>query len=112
MAENHITTRQMDFIEFMIANPLKTAKELCKEYGLSNNTYSTWRRQPKFKEYLSKRLQEKWKDNELMAQATIEQLARDGDFKAAKYILDSLGYAPVQKVQAEVQNSITINVEE
>ncbi len=112
MAENHITTRQMDFIEFMIANPLKTAKELCQEYGLSNNTYSTWRRQPKFKEYLSKRLQEKWKDNELMAQATIEQLARDGDFKAAKYILDSLGYAPVQKVQAEVQNSITINVEE
>ena len=112
MAENHITTRQMDFIEFMIANPLKTAKELCKEYGLSNNTYSTWRKQPKFKEYLSKRLQEKWKDNELMAQATIEQLARDGDFKAAKYILDSLGYAPVQKIQAEVQNSITINVEE
>lgn len=112
MAENHITTRQMDFIEFMIANPLKTAKELCKEYGLSNNTYSTWRKQPKFKEYLSKRLQEKWKDNELMAQATIEQLARDGDFKAAKYILDSLGYAPVQKVQAEVQTSITINVEE
>lgn len=112
MAENHITTRQMDFIEFMIANPLKTAKELCQEYGLSNNTYSTWRRQPKFKEYLSKRLQEKWKDNELMAQATIEQLARDGDFKAAKYILDSLGYAPVQKIQAEVQNSITINVEE
>ena len=47
-----------------------------------------------------------------MAQATIEQLARDGDFKAAKYILDSLGYAPVQKVQAEVQNSITVNIEE
>ena len=112
MAENHITTRQMDFIEFMISNPLKTGKELCKEYGLSNNTYSAWRRQPKFKEYLSKRLQEKWKDNELMAQATIEQLARDGDFKAAKYILDSLGYAPVQKVQADVQNSITKNVEE
>ena len=112
MAENHITTRHMHCIASMIANPLKTAKELCKEYGLSNNTYSAWRRQPKFKEYLSKRLQEKWKDNELMAQATIEQLARDGDFKAAKYILDSLGYAPVQKVQAEVQNSITVNIEE
>lgn len=112
MAENPLSVRQMDFIEFMIANPLKTAKELCKEFKLSNNTYSTWRKQPKFKEYLSKRLQEKWKDNELMAQATIEQLARDGDFKAAKYILDSLGYAPVQKIQAEVQTSITINVEE
>ena len=112
MAENPLSVRQMDFIEFMIANPLKTAKELCKEFKLSNNTYSTWRKQPKFKEYLSKRLQEKWKDDELMAQATIEQLARDGDFKAAKYILDSLGYAPVQKIQAEVQNSITINVEE
>ena len=112
MAENPLSVRQMDFIEFMIANPLKTAKELCKEFKLSNNTYATWRKQPKFKEYLSKRLQEKWKDNELMAQATIEQLARDGDFKAAKYILDSLGYAPVQKIQAEVQNSITINVEE
>lgn len=112
MAENHITVRQMDFIEFMIANPLKTGKQLCKEYGLSNNTYATWRQQPKFQKYLAERLKEKWKDNELMAQATIEQLARDGDFKAAKYILDSLGYAPVQKIQAEVETSITVNIEE
>lgn len=110
MAENPLSVRQIDFIEFMMANPLKTAKELCKEFKLSNNTYSTWRKQPKFKEYLSKRLQEKWKDNELMAQATIEQLARDGDFKAAKYILDSLGYAPVQKIQAEVKTDTIVEI--
>lgn len=112
MSENHITVRQMDFIEFMIANPLKTYTQLCQEFGLSRNTYAGWRRQPKFQNHLAKRLKEQWKDNELMAQATIEQLARNGDFKAAKYILDSLGYAPVQKIQAEVETSITVNIEE
>lgn len=110
MSENHITVRQMDFIEFMIANPLKTYMQLCQEYGLSKNTYTAWRKQPKFQKYLAERLKEKWKDNELMAQATIERLAREGDFKAAKYILDSLGYAPVQKIEAQIQTDTVIEI--
>ena len=39
-------------------------------------------------------------------------LASTGDFKASKYILDSMGYAPAQKIEAEVKNDIVINIEE
>ena len=45
-----------------------------------------------------------------MAQATIERLAREGDFKAAKYILDSLGYAPVQKIEAQIQTDTVVEI--
>jgi hypothetical protein len=39
-------------------------------------------------------------------------LAENGDFKASKYILDSLGYAPAQKIEAELTTDIVINIEE
>ena len=43
---------------------------------------------------------------------TMLSLVRDGDFKAAKYVLDSQGYAPAQKIEASVSNDININIEE
>ena len=43
---------------------------------------------------------------------TMQSLAREGDFKASKYILDSLGYAPVTKIEADISKDIIINIEE
>ena len=42
----------------------------------------------------------------------MRNLAIDGDFKASKYILDSLGYAPAQKIEADVKTDINITIEE
>ena len=39
------------------------------------------------------------------------ELAKEGNFNANKYILDSLGYAPAQKIEAEVNNDINITIE-
>ena len=47
-----------------------------------------------------------------MAMETMQNLARGGDFKAAKYILDSLDYAPAQKIEADVKTDIVINIDE
>jgi hypothetical protein len=42
----------------------------------------------------------------------MRKLAVEGDFKASKYILDSLGYAPVTRIEAEVNQDINIVVED
>ena len=41
---------------------------------------------------------------------TMRNLADEGDFKASKYILDSLGYAPTTKIEADVSNDIFITI--
>ena len=109
-----LKARQIAYIEFLMANPLLTNIEAGKQIGVSRNTIAEWKKNPEFQEEYKKRLQEKWESAEVMAMETVQNLARSGDFKAAKYILDSLGYAPVQKqeIHADVSTDININIEE
>lgn len=107
-----LKTRQLNYIEFLLANPLLTNKDAGEQIGVSRNTIMKWRQDPEFKEEYQRRLQEKWKDAELMAMENMQKLARQGDFKANKYILDSLGYAPAQKIEADVSTDIVINIGE
>ena len=37
-------------------------------------------------------------------------LMKEKNFNATRYILDNLGYKPVDKIQADINNSITINI--
>lgn len=103
--------RKILLIEAMVANPLATDIKLAEIVGLNNNTVGRWRKQPDFQELLRKRLQEQWSDAERLAQAKMIELAEEKNFNAVKYILDSLGYAPAQRIQADVKNEeIVINI--
>ena len=107
-----LKNRQLEFIELLLANPLMTNVEAGKQMGVSRNTIMKWKEIPEFQEEYKRRLREKWEDAELMAMEMMQNLARKGDFKANKYILDSLGYAPAQKIEPDVKIDININVEE
>lgn len=107
-----LKARQYQLIEALLANPMVPDTELAKQIGINRNTVREWKKKPEFQEELQKRLREKWEDSERLAMETMQSLAREGDFKASKYILDSLGYAPVQKVQADISKDIIINIEE
>ena len=61
---------------------------------------------------MKKRLEEQWKDAEILAQKKMIELASDGCFQANKYILDSLGYAPAQKIEADISTDINIIIGE
>ena len=102
--------RQYELIEALIANPMKPDTEIAKELGINRNTVREWKRKPEFKEELKARLNDIWGDSERMAMETMQTLARQGDFKASKYILDSLGYAPAQKIEADINSDIQINI--
>lgn len=104
--------KQYELIEALIANPMVPDTEVAKQIGINRNTVREWKKKPEFAEELKARLAEIWKDSERMAMETMHSLAREGDFKAAKYILDSLDYAPTQKIQADISTDININIEE
>lgn len=107
-----LKARQIQLIDAMLANPMMPDTELAKQLCINRNTVREWKNKPEFQEEMKKRLAERWRDSELMAMETMQTLARGGDFKASKYILDSLGYAPAQKIEANVSQDIVISIEE
>lgn len=107
-----LTARQMELLEAMLTNPMLSDVKLAELLTLNNKTVGKWRKMPEFQEELKKRLAEQWKSAESLAQKKMIELANEGNFHANKYILDSLGYAPAQKIEADLHTDINIVIEE
>lgn len=105
-----LKTKEKELLEAMLAHPMMPDTKLAELLGLNNKTVGVWRKKPEFQEELKKRLAEQWKDAERLAQRKMIELANDGNFNANKYILDSLGYAPAQRIEADVKQDIIISV--
>jgi hypothetical protein len=103
--------KQLELLEMMLANPMMPDTKLAEALQLNNKTVGKWRKEPEFQAELKKRLAEQWKNAESLAQKKMIELASEGNFQANKYILDSLGYAPAQKVEATVSQDVIINIE-
>lgn len=104
--------KQKALIEAIIAYPNANYVELAEIVGINRNTITQWKRQEEFQQALDKRLKEVWKDSETIAINTMINLARDNNYQASKYILDSLGYAPAQKIEADINTDINLIIEE
>lgn len=107
-----LKARQIAYLEFLLANPLITDVEAGKQIGVSRNTIAEWKKRAEFQEEYKARLKDKWESSELMAIEMMQKLARDGDFRAVKYILDSMEYAPATKIEADVNTNINIEIGE
>lgn len=107
-----LNAKQLELLEAMISYPELSNVKLAEKLGINNKTVGKWRKLEEFDIELKKKLQEQWKDAERLAQETMISLCREGDFKASKYILDSLGYAPAQKIEADVHTDINICIDE
>lgn len=104
--------KQKALIEAIITYPDANYRELAEIVGINKDTVTAWKRLPQFQEELDKRIKEIWKSSEALAVQNMRKLAGEGHFQANKYILDSLGYAPAQKIEADINTDICINVEE
>ena len=107
-----LTAKRLELLEAMLANPMLSDVKLGELLNLNNKTVGKWRKEEEFQAELKKRLNEQWKDAERLAQLKMIELASEGCFQANKYILDSLGYAPTQKVEAEVKTDINLVIED
>ena len=107
-----LTKRQKALLEYMLANPSLPETVCARNCDVPNSTYFDWKKKGEFTAELDRRLKEQWKDSERVAVDTMVSLCREGEYAAAKYILDNLGYKPVDKIQAEVSTDINITIGE
>jgi hypothetical protein len=107
-----LTAKRLELLEAMLAHPELSDVKLGKLLELNNKTVGKWRKEEEFQAELKRRLSDQWKDAERLAQRKMIELAEEGNFQANKFILESLGYSPTQKIEAEVKNDIVINIEE
>ena len=104
--------KQYRLIEIMLANPTATHKQLVEMAGIGKNTLTAWKRDEAFMAGYNRQLKEIWKDSEAIAVNTMIMLASEGDFRASKYILDSMNYAPTTKIEADINSDIILNIGE
>ena len=107
-----LTAKRLELLEAMLAHPMMSDVKLGELLSLNNKTVGKWRKEPEFQEEMKKRLEQQWKDAERLAQKKMIELANEGCFQANKYILDSLNYAPAQRIEADITTDIIINIEE
>ena len=107
-----IKPRQQALIEAMIANPSASHIALAEMVEVNRNTITKWKREPEFQAAYQERLREVWKDGEAIAIKSMLNLAEKGNYQAAAYILDNMGYKPSTKIEADVSHDINIFIGE
>lgn len=103
--------KQKEMIEALLANPLLPNTEIAKLLNINRNTVAAWKKQPEFQEELNRRLKDIWEDGQRMAIENMQSLAREGNFQACKYILDSTGWGAPQKIELDT-TTIKITIDE
>ena len=101
-----LSAKQLEAIEVLMDNPDMSYERIAEMLGMSRRTLYSWRHNELFKNEMDRRLKDRWKDSERLAIDTMVELCKTGNYNATKYILDSLGYNSVQKV--EVQGNIPL----
>lgn len=110
-----LNSKQLRAIELLVYSPTMTQNAIADDVGVHRDTIRRWREEtPEFKEALDKAIKERWKAAETIAVNTMINLCNEGNIQAAKYMLDSLGYKPAEKIEADVKANanIVINIEE
>ena len=107
-----LSTRQKNLIEYMLANPQLPETVCAHHCGVPNSTYFAWKQKGEFTAELDRRIKEIWADGQRAAVDTMLSLCREGEYAAAKYILDNMGYKPVDKIQADIKTDINITIDE
>ena len=102
--------KQRRLLEIIISNPTMPYTEACERAEIPRSTYYTWRNTENWKMALDERIKEIWKDSENEMVQNMLGIARGGNFQATKYVLDSLGYQPAQKLEVDSKTTIKVNI--
>lgn len=106
-----LKNKQRIACELLALRPDMKEWEIAEEVGVSQKTLWTWKKNPEFMEYYHSVCETQFKELEALAVRQLKANVSKGNQKAIEYALDYLGYKATQKVEAELTNDITINVE-
>lgn len=105
--------KQMRAAELMALRPEMKDKEIAAEVGISKKTMWVWKTKiPEFMEYYHSICESAFKDMESLAVQKLRENVVKGNQKAIEYALDYLGYQATTKIDAKIDNDITITIGE
>lgn len=109
-----LTAKQRKAVELLI-NSTMTYQEIADEVGVNRKTLYDWRHEPQFtsfQEEYQRLKQEQWLATVEAARRGALKLCEDGNQKMIEFIMKNDGLNPTQKVEADINTDIVINIEE
>lgn len=99
-------------LEMIRENPGITYAQIANALGMNSNAVKNWqsRNTHNWNERYAEALNEAFSALEGPAIEAMSRLLEKDSFQAAKYILDNRNYGAAQKIQADVNTDITIDV--
>lgn len=107
-----LSERQLHTIDVWIANPLDSLENVAKKAGINVRTLYTYRKNPDFMRVYHEKCRLQFDSLEAKAMKVLDSQLENGNLNAAKYVLDSLGYKPTDKIEASVSQDVVISIGE
>lgn len=115
MAQKTITEKQRKALELLTCGLGLSYKEIAEQVGVDTRTLYRWRNESEFAHFqaeLKKINDARWQAAEDAAREGTVSLCREGNQKMIEFVMKNLGYNPSTKVEAEVNQTINISIEE
>lgn len=110
-----LTDKQLRALELLTCGKGLSFKEICAEVGIDAKTLWRWRHEPEFahfQEAYKKINDERWDATVDAARRAALKLCDEGNASMVQFVLKNEGYNPATKVEADVKQTIEINIEE
>ena len=110
-----LTKKQQMAIELLTSGRGMTFKEIANEVNVNPKTLWSWRNEPEFvsfQEELKRVNDVRWQAAEDAAREAAIRLCKEGKTEMVKFVLQNCGYNPTQKVEADINTDIVINIGE
>lgn len=102
--------KQRLLAELMVEEPELTNVEYAEKINIDIKTLYKWKKTEEFEEYYHSLCREKFKNLEQLAIQRLKENVDMGYQKAIEYVLDYLGYKATDKIDANIEGSLDINV--
>lgn len=112
--QKRLTEKQQMALELLTCGRGMSYKEIAAEVGVNPKTLWDWRNDPAFTHFqdaLKKLEDERWLSIVDIAKDSAKKLCAEGKTEMVKFVLQNAGYNPTQKVEAEINTDIVINID-
>ncbi len=113
--QKKLTDKQQMALDLMTCGAGFKYKDICQQVGIDAKTLWNWRNSPDFSHFqleLQRINDERWAATVDAAREAAMRLVQKDNEKMVEFVLKNEGYNPTQKVEAEINTDIVINIEE
>jgi hypothetical protein len=110
----NLTKKQRLALELLTSGEGMTFREIAEMVDINEKTLWRWRNEPEFalfQDELARLNEIRWQAAEDAARAAAIRLCKEGNQKMVEFVLKNAGYNPTQKVEADVNTDVVINIE-